>query len=195
MSLWRVIMLQTIPSIGATYENVVHFKSSDVATASALADDLQANFMPHAQNFQSWFLGWQYLYVYKLTSPPSPVYIRNLANDSASCAHVGYLYPTTGFKWRLQATVGGRHGRGRFYCAGSRSDWATAGGITASGATNGDIHLQAIIARYKSGGTSSYTWVLRPGDTLTEADCPSIVSGSVWPYLGMQRRRQYGVGI
>jgi hypothetical protein len=194
MSLWRVIMLQTIPSIGATYENVVHFKSADTATNVQLADDLQANFMPHAQNFQSWFLGWQYLYVYKIATPLPPVYIRNLGNDSASCAHVGYLYPTTGYKWRIQTTVGGRHGRGRFYVGGSRSDWATAGGITSDAATNGGIHLAAIVNRYKSGGTSQFVWCLRPPGG-SEIDCPSMVSASFWQYLGMQRRRQYGVGI
>jgi hypothetical protein len=107
---------------------------------------------------------------------------------------VGYLYPTTGYKLKWQTTAGGRHGRGRFFIAGSRSDWATAGGITASAVTNGGIHLAAIVSRYGPTGTAPLRLgLIHKGGG--ESTYSGLVSAQFWVYLGQQRRRQYGVGI
>jgi hypothetical protein len=187
-------MVQTIPSIGMQFENAVHFNNPDgFLTNAAIGAELATNFMVRIQNFQSFFLGWQYFYIYRVGHPEIPVYIHALSN-SPGLFNGGYLYPTTGYKLKWQCLAGGRHGRGRFYVAGSRSDWATAGGITASAATNGGIHLAAIVARYKSGGTGPLTLGLVPKGG-SEVDFTALNTALLWQYLGQQRRRQYGVGV
>jgi len=195
MSIHTVLCVQTIPSIGATYQNVIHVNNDDGGlTPLQIAQELETNFMPRIQNFQSWFLGWQYFYIYRYAHPEVPVFIYPLSN-SPGLAHVGYLYPTNCFKLKWYTSFGGRHGRGRFYIAGGRDDWATAGGITASAATNGGIHLAAIVARYKFiGGSGPIALGIVPknGD---ESDFHGLESAQYWQYLGQQRRRQYGVGI
>jgi len=177
-----------------TFQNAVHFNNPDgFLTDAAIGSELATNFMPRIQNFQTWFLGWQYFYIYKVDHPEYPVYIHPLAN-SPGLASVGYIYPTQCYKLKWQCLAGGRHGRGRFFIAGGRSDWSTAGGITASAVTNGGIHLAAIVARYKSGGTGPLTLGLVPKGG-SAVDFTALNSALFWQYLGQQRRRQYGVGI
>jgi len=192
---WRVVMTQSIPSIGQTYQNVVHFYGPGGAgdTAQALAAELTANFMPKIANFQSWFLGWQFLHIYNAESSGTPVYIHPL-NNYGGLAQEGYVYPTLCYKISVQSTVGGRAGRGRFFVAGGRASWMTAGGITQSAATNGGAQLTALIARYSNTGTSSFKWCLIHKDAQNFIVKP-MTSLLLRPYMGMQRRRNYGVGV
>jgi len=192
---FRVVMVQTIPSINMTFENSVGFDRQDesAGSSSGVADEVQNFFMPMVQNFQSWFLGWQSLYVYKWNHPEEPVYFRNLAN-SPGLAHVGYIYPTLCMKLKWYGVVGGRHGRGRFYIAGGRDDWVTAGGVNGTGLTNGGTWATNITNRYKAGGTGPYKLVIIPKPP-TENVPVGLQSVSFPQFLGQQRRRQYGVGI
>lgn len=194
MSIHRVVMVQSIPSIGMIFQNAVHFNNPDGAlTDAAIGAELAANFCVSIRNFQSNFLGWQYLYIYQLTTPPPPVYIYSMGNVGG-LAGTGYLYPTQCMKLKWQTTAGGRKGRGRFFIAGGRNDWVTAAGINATAATNGGIHLANIVARYKLGGTGPLVLGLveKNGGPTTFT---SLQTALFWQYIGQQRRRQYGVGI
>jgi len=194
MSVHRVVMVQTIPLLGLTYENVVHFNNPDGAlSGAAIGAELQANFMPKIQGWQSNFLGWQYFYIYRVGHPEIPAYIYPLSN-SPGLSTAQYMYPTNCYKLKWQCLAGGRHGRGRFYIAGGRSDWAANYGITASAVTNGGILLGQIVARYKLGGTGPLTLgLVEKGGG--ESTFTALDSAVFWQYIGQQRRRQYGVGI
>jgi hypothetical protein len=187
-------MTQTIPSIGQTYQNVCFFDNPDGGlTALQIAGELAANFMPRIQNFQSNFLGWQFLHIYDANDHDDPVYIHPL-NNSPGLANTGYIYPTLCYKISLQAVIGGRRGRGRFFVAGGRNDWMTAGGITASAATNGGIHIAALMARYSVTGNGPIKWVIYHRANEDQS-ASFIASALLRPYMGMQRRRNYGIGI
>jgi hypothetical protein len=194
MSIKRVTMVQTIPSIGLTFENVVFFNDPTSAmTNAAIGAELRSNFCAKIREFQSNFLGWQFLYIYDANDPSIPVYVHPMLNDPGIAA-VGYLYPTNCYKLSWVGTRGGRHGRGRFFIAGSRSDWATSAGITTSAATNGGIHLNSIMTRYSNTGSGPLKLCLW---SRNEAGHPTnnVASALFRPYLGIQRRRNYGVGI
>jgi len=190
MGNYRVIMQQSIPSIAQIYENVCYFHGSGgTDTQADLAAELNANFCVSIRNFQTWFLGWQFLFVYKL-GPAAPPVLQYAMNNQAGLAQVGYLYPSTALKIRWTGSTGGRHGHGRFYVAGSRNDWATAGGITASAATNGAVHINNIINRYGVNHTSNYQLVLWDRKSTEQAYVP-VQSGALFQYLGQQRSRNY----
>jgi hypothetical protein len=156
--------------------------------------ELDTHFCLYIRQFQSDFLGWQVLYIYNALDPLVPVYIYDMVNQGG-IAHVGYLYPTTCFKLKWQASVGGRHGRGRFFIAGGRNDWATAGGITSSAATNGGIWLNTLLNRYSVSGTGPIQLGLIPAGATSSSQFSPVINGQFWQYLGQQRRRNYGVGI
>jgi len=115
-------------------------------------------------------------------------------NNSGGLASVGYIYPTLCYKISVQSTLGGRRGRGRFFVAGGRSDWMTASGITQSAATNGGIMVQDLMSRYSFTGSSPLKWVLYHRDP-EGGSTSHVVSAILRPFMGMQRRRNYGVGI
>lgn len=195
MSIYRAVFVQTIPSISATYENSVCFNNGGGGGLSlaAAAAELQANFVVSISQFQSWFLGWQFLYLYNLNNPVLPPYILNLGNY-AGLAHTGYIYPSIAMKLKWHGVTGGRHGRGRFYIAGSRDDWVTAGGVNGTGLTNGTIHMNNMMARYKVGGTGPLNLTIMPkGGSVV--DTVAVETATFPQYLGNQRRRNYGVGI
>jgi len=192
---WRVVMTQTIGSIGATYQNVVHFSGPGGAgdTAQALGPELLSNFVPKIAGFQSWFLGWQFLHIYDAEDSGAPVYIHP-CNNFAGLGQEGYVYPTLCYKISVQTSVGGRAGRGRFFVAGGRASWMTAGGITASAVTNGGVMLSQLVARYATTGNGSFKWCLVHKDAQNFIVKP-MTSLLLRSFMGMQRRRNYGVGI
>lgn len=187
-------MVQSIPSIGMIFENAVHFNNPDgYLSNAAIGAELATYWMTRIQNWQSYYLGWQYFYIYRVGHPEIPVHIYPLANSPGLAAQP-YIYPTQCYKLKWQCLAGGRHGRGRTFIAGGRSDWMTAGGITASAVTNGGIHLAALVARYKSGGTGPLTMgLVEKGGG--ESTFTAMESALFWQYMGQQRRRQYGHGI
>lgn len=194
MSIHRVVCIQTIPSIGQQYENAIHLNNPDGALSPLqIGQELDGNFCAKVRLFQSDFLGWQFLYISDVAHPEAGSFIYPM-NNQGGLVHVGYIYPTLCYKFKWQTTGTGRHKAGRFFIAGGRNDWMTAGGITASAATNGGIVLGQIMARYSSTGTGP----LRLGtyDYSNEGTgFHTVVSASFWNYLGQQRRRNYGVGV
>jgi len=194
VSFHRIVCIQTIPSIGATYENAIHCDNPDGSLSPAqIGAELRDNFIARIRNWQSNFLGWQFLYISDVNNPDAGSTVFPL-NNLGGLAGVGYLYPTLCYKLKWQTTGTGKHKGGRFFIAGGRNDWSTAGGITASAATNGGIHLAAIVARYSltgSGPISLGTWTTdAEGGTFNY-----LLDASFWNYLGQQRRRNYGVGV
>lgn len=192
---YRVVMTQTNGSIGQTYQNVVHFYGPGGGgdTAQALGAELLANFVPKIAGFQSWFVGWQFLHIYDADDTGVPVYIHP-CNNFAGLGQEGYVYPTLAYKISVQTTVGGRAGRGRFFVAGGRASWMTAGGITASAVTNGGVMVSQLQARYSNTGTSEFKWCLFHKDAQNHIVKP-MTSLLLRQYMGMQRRRNYLVGI
>lgn len=191
MSVHRVVMLQSIPSIGEFYENVIHLDNPDgTLTDLQIAQELEANFCVSIRQFQSDFLGWQFLYVSDMAHPELGSFIYPM-NNQGGLVHVGYVYPTLCYKLKWNVAGTGRRKQGRFFIAGGRIDWMTPGGITASAALNGGIHLQGIVDRYKSGGTGPLTLGTWSVDGLHHP----LLSATLWQYMGQQRRRNYGVGM
>ena len=194
MSYHRIVCVQTIPSIGQTYNNVFYMQNPDGALTNAqIGAEINNNLGAQLRGFQSWFLGWQFIYVYDADNHDTPNYIYP-CNNAGGLAQEGYLYPTTCFKISWSSLLGGRRGRGRTFIAGSRASWATAAGITASAATNGGVLINNIIARYGNSGNGPLRMVI--WHRGTEPPVPSgVVGGILRPYLGMQRRRNYGIGV
>jgi len=195
MNVWRVICLQSIPSIGQFYENAVHFSDdSGSMTANAVGIELDSFFCNYIRQFQSDFLGWQQLYIYNALNPLVPVYIYDMANQGGFY-HGGYIYPTTCMKLKWQSTIGGRHGRGRFFIAGGRVDWVTPGGVNSAGSLNGGIWLNTLLNRYDIAGSGPLKLGLMRSGSHSVGDYTKVIGGQLWQYLGQQRRRNYGVGI
>ena len=194
MSFHRVVCVTTIPSIGATYNNAIHLANPDGALSPLeIGAELRDNFITKIRGWQSDFLGWQFLYISDINNPEAGSTVFPMDNVGG-LAHTGYLYPTLCYKLKWQTTGTGRHKFGRFFISGGRNDWSTAGGITASAATNGGILLADILARYSSTGTGPLTL----GIVQQDSGGPifhSVETGSFWNYLGQQRRRNYGVGV
>ena len=88
MSIHRIVMTQTIPSIGQTYQNVVFMANDDGAlTPLQIATEIATYFMVRIQNFQSNFLGWQYLHIYDAGNDSVPTYIHPLLNSPGTRQH------------------------------------------------------------------------------------------------------------
>lgn len=180
--------------LGQTMQNVIHFTNPD---GTLSLPDICAEIRDHWLNSMSNCSTSSFVYTLVKaetvgnSSPPPP------ATLAVAVAGVGV--PTTNhvvlcFIFKLRTVVGGRRGRGRIYVMAPRADWIANSVPTGAGSAfmTGTV-IPALMARYGPAGDSPLILGVASRDDPT--DIKGVESIAVASYMGVQRRRNIGVGI
>lgn len=180
--------------LGQTMQNVLHFTNpDDTLTLPAVCTDIRDNWLASMSNCSTSSFTYTLVRADRVdvASPPSP------ATLAVAVAGVGT--PTTNhvvlcFIFKLRTGVGGRRGRGRIYTMAPRADWISNSVPTGAGSAfmTGTV-IPALLARYGPTGASPLILGVASRDDPT--DIKSVESIAVANYMGVQRRRNIGVGI
>lgn len=179
---------------GQQCQNVLHFRgpSSDPAQMSALADDVQTNWITNLRPRISGDLTWNSIQVRLLESQfatfTKTISIQGNAGTS------NQLWTVQSFIIRLRSAVIGRHGHGRVYIAGVLPGQMQLGFWQSSTVTLWAGTLASILAAYGPSGSSTFRLGIGP-KTNTTANFLDVVNLQLGPIPGTQKRRNSGVGI
>jgi len=179
---------------GQQYQNVFHFSgpSSDPQQMSALADEVDANWLNVIKSLVSDDLKWVNINVRLLESQFATfnkvVSINGVAGSS------NQNFPQVAFIIRLRAATSGRHSRGRVYIGGVLSGTLQAGFWRSDLVTSWTNRLADVVALWGPAGTSSFRLGIAPKVNST-ANWLQMVQMQLAPTAGTQRRRNIGVGV
>ena len=191
MSVFRVTIIASM--YGQQIQNVIHFtgQSQGTTTLSALADEVAANWIGTVKQRQTSALVYNQVKVRELdgTLPP---FVKTV-NIPGSFGFDNEVSTVLAFILRLRTANIGRRGRGRVYIGGVLKGWTTLGLV------NGDIInawnavATTLLGFWGPNGTSVFTLVLCPNKP--PFNTIPVVSMQVAPTLGVQRRRNIGIGV
>lgn len=96
---------------------------------------------------------------------------------------------------KFSTAIAGRRGRGRSYIPGILNGFSTNGLVNSTFHSFADTALNALNARYKSGGSGPITLLVGPRDGVARADYLAVTNIQASTFFGVQRRRNIGFGI
>lgn len=189
MSIMRVTLSGIF--VGQGCQNVLHFENPDGAlNHEAIRNDIANFFLVSLRNLQNIGYVWTQIKV-QTVSPATDVAtvwpISSPGVFSGDGAHVSLAA-----LFSIRTNTPGRQGHGRFYMAGVHVTSVINSVMPAATQTSYATRAGEIVARYKSGGTGPITLGVCP--RLTPSDFKAMVAIVVRPVLGIQRRRNIGVG-
>lgn len=180
--------------LGQTMQNVIHFLNPDDSVSlPAVCVDIRDNWLNSMSNCSTSSFAYTLVKAETVgtSTPPSPA--------TLAVAVGGVGTPTTNhvvlcFIFKLRTQIGGRRGRGRIYVMAPRADWIANSVPTGAGSAfmTGTV-IPALMARYGPSGVSPL--ILGVASREDPTDCKPIESIAVASYMGVQRRRNIGVGI
>lgn len=179
---------------GQQCQNVFHFSgpSSDPAQRSALADEVQANWLSHIKPLISADVVWQAIQVRLLDSQFSTFTKTISVAGTASASNQNF--PQVCWKIWLRAATIGRHTRGRVYLPGVASGTLVAGFWRSDLVNSWELRLATVMESFGPGGSSVFRLGIAP-KTNSTANWLEVVQLQLAPTSGTQRRRNIGVGI
>lgn len=180
--------------LGQTLQNVIHFTNpDDTMTLPAICTEIRDFWCSPMSNCSTSSFSYTLIRAERVdtSTPPTP------ATLAVAVAGVGT--PTTphvvlAFIFKLRTVVGGRRGRGRIYVMAPRADWVANSVPTGAGSAfmTGTV-IPAIMGRYGPTGVSPL--ILGVCSREDPTDIKGVESIAVASYMGVQRRRNIGVGI
>lgn len=179
---------------GSTMQNVIHFSgpSSDPAQREALAQAVIDNWIENVRFRQTRNVRYNLVQVRLLESQfdthNRTVAIDGLATDNTADPLV------TAVILRLKTSLIGRQNRGRLYIGGHESPVTSNGNIEPTVLNNWNIRLATIMGVFGPNGTSQFRIGLAPKQN-SAANFKALTNIEVAPTIGVQRRRNKGVGI
>lgn len=190
-NIFRVTLVQRM--YGQELQNVIHFTgpSSDPLELQALADDVVANWIGNVRTRQTSEVRYLQVKVRLLESqfPPFTKTV-NIPGEFGPDTEVSTVLA---FILRLRTAFIGRRGRGRVYIPGVLKGWTTNGLVDQDVIDEWNFQIANILGAYGPGGSTNYRLTLCPHSApFTNRDVTSI---QVAPSLGVQRRRNIGVGV
>ncbi len=190
MTIMRVIPTAIV--LGQRCQNVLHFSNPDGALSeAAIATEIQNNWLPPLRNLQNNGCAYASLSVQRVDAPGHAAMVFSLLGTSGALS--GAIAPSfVAGLFSIRTSSTGRHGHGRFYMFGVHGD-SVLNGVVQSGALAAyQGAANALVARYKSGGTGPITLIVTDRATVTEFH--PVTSIIARPVFGVQRRRNIGVG-
>lgn len=175
-------------------QNVFYLKNPDGAIQlPAVATEIRDGWLGIIKNFAAASCVWTSIRVDEVATA-TPKASANLAINVPGLGNSFTQHVCLSFVLRWATGIGGRHGRGRMFIGAPRPDWITNSLPTAAGLTaiNGTF-IPQLKARYITPASSGlFLLVVRKGDPSNNV---LVTDVSVAPTLGIQRRRNIGVGI
>lgn len=178
---------------GQQIQNVFHLTgpSADPAELSAIADSIAATWLFTLKGGVTASLVWNSVKV-RLLESQFPPFVKTI-NVPGAFGNDDQVSTVLAFIMRLRTSEIGRHGRGRLYIAGVLKGWTTNGLVTDAIITAWNNRFATLMGAYGPGGSTNYRLVLCPSKPpfATRA----VTSIQLAPTLGVQRRRNIGIGI
>jgi hypothetical protein len=180
--------------LGQTMQNQMHFSgpSSDPAQMQVLAQSLADNWVAGIKFRQTRDVRYRLITV-RLLESQFPPFNLSVSIDGLATVNTANL-PFTAVILRIRTAQIGRHGHGRVYIGGLPEAVTEGGFVGSSELGFYNQFIGAMMAAYGPGGSEPFrlgvTRKVSPSANFLDA-----VSMDVSPTLGVQRRRNMGVGI
>jgi len=176
-------------------QNVVAFDNVDDALNDAsIAADLSGGWCTMLAAGQSNTFGWRNISIEHVGSGLAPANFPIVVNGLDGTSNTDGT-EVVNQKFRIHTATAGRSGRGRIYLPGYRQTLWSSGQLNATGITNMTIRLNAIKGAYVGTGRTSTLWLGVLKRTGAAGDFKPAVNLTLSLTPGIQRRRNYGVGI
>jgi len=190
MSLHRVTCSGLL--YGQTHQNVLHFNNPDgVWTHSQIANDIETNWVNRIKLHQVTSMVWTQIIVQEVSLSPIASFTKAINQAGTNLANADAV-PFSCFVIQIKTAAGGPHGRGRFYVGGLTNNSHTNGIVTAAVLTAWVNSLNILKGFYGPSGTSQIRLVVKEKSNNTFNLMTDLICRQ---YVGVQRRRNYGVGI
>jgi len=186
-----------VTTIGAMYgqqvQNVVHFTgpSSDPNELSALADHIAANWLLTIKTGQTSALVYNSIKV-RLLESQFPTFVKTV-NIPGAFGFDDEVSTVLSFILRLRSSEIGKRGRGRLYLAGVLKGWTTLGLVDSDILVAWNNRIATLMGVYGPSGSSTYRLSIVP--SKAPFTVRSVTSMQIAPTLGVQRRRNIGIGV
>lgn len=177
---------------GQTHQNVLHVSNPDGALShSQIADEFETHWISQVKTKQVTSMIYNQIIVSDSSGSGPPAFTKAVNVAGTNVANADAV-PFSCFVVQLRTNLAGRHGHGRFYVSGVTNSAHTNGIVTAAVITAWNTTLATMKARFAEGGTSALTLVLKEKNAQVYHPVTDMI---IRQYLGVQRRRNYGVGI
>lgn len=182
--------------LGQTMQNVVHFINPDGSmTLPAVCNEMLTYWIQPMVNCHTSSFSWTNIRAEDITSA-TPAQPATLAIAAAGVGTPTTTHVCLAFIFKWQTGVGGRRGRGRIFVPAPRADWV-ANSVPTQAGLNYMISnvIFPILQRFGSNpaGTSVLTLCVTPRNLSTPP--LGVENIAISPKMGVQRRRNIGVGI
>jgi hypothetical protein len=190
-TIFRVTLVQSM--YGQQIQNVFHLRgaSSDPLELSAIAEDVNTFWVNVVSAEQTASLVYNGIRVRMLESQ-FPTFTKTI-NRPGAFGTDDQMLTFSAFILRLRAAEIGRRGRGRLYIAGLLKGWYVNGVVTAATITRWQLVINQLMGSYGPTGNRPYKLCIVPSKPPVEHR--DVTTMSIAPTLGVQRRRNIGVGI
>jgi hypothetical protein len=182
---------------GQLMQNVLHFKNTDGALSpAALANNVLVNWVRKVKLCQTSDCNNFAILVQNLSAPTTAAF--NLPISEPGTQPSEHRMPTfVSAVFKYSTAFAGRHGRGRSFIPGVPTDFVFDWQLSPAGIVNYQTNVVTpIVAAFVSGGVAGMPLCVRehvPGsgtDILHE-----VIAIAVRQQLGVQRRRNIGIGV
>ena len=191
MTIYRVVLDHTM--YNQQLQNVLHFThaSSDPQTMELLADDVVVNWIGHIRVNMSACIQWNRIRVQMLESQFAT--FEKIINIKGVFGDDFELNSFACFILRLRTATIGRNGRGRQYLSGVLKGWTDKGFVISDVINAWNVQLEGIMEAYGANGTSDFDLVVC--NKTAPFSAKTVTNIQLAPTLGVQRRRNIGVGV
>jgi len=176
-------------------QNVLHFENPDGSlTNEEMRDDILGHWMPICRNRQNANGRWSKITISEIGGTPGDPFVHLIPSPGQAGSMDGPPeHPSLTALFSTRTGVGGRHGHGRIYMPGFHGGWVE------NGLMRSDIlPLMQTVANNLSGWyslTGAGPLVLKVVPRAHPVDALSVTSIVVKSVMGIQRRRNIGVGM
>ncbi|HEY9758858.1 MAG TPA: hypothetical protein V6C97_27060 [Oculatellaceae cyanobacterium] len=178
---------------GQEIQNVFHLlgPSADPLEMSAIADHVAANWIVQIKNRQSAAVVYSTVKV-RLLESQFPPFVKTI-NIPGAWNFDDEISTVLSFILRLRSNEIGKRGRGRMYIAGVLKGWTTNGLVDSDIIVSWNSTIANLMGVYGPGGSGNYRLTICP--SKAPFSTREVTSMQVAPTLGVQRRRNIGIGV
>lgn len=194
MSQHRVVISSLY--LGQLCQNVLHFDNPDGATQpQAIAQDVFDNWIMKVTIHTGSAVNYFNVLVQNLSNPNEAPFSLAVNRSGQSFA-ANTMGPFTCKVFKFLTARAGRHGRGRCFIPGIDAQHITLGQLNSGYITNVNSQvITPIMARFGPGGTSNLNLCVRENDGTDVGIFNPVISIQCRAQLGVQRRRNIGIGV
>lgn len=181
---------------GQTVQNVIHMQPNETTGPIAgVADNLQTNWINVIRLNLSNSLTWINIMVQDVsTSPPAQAFNKAISIAGNIGGNSPFWTPAC-ILVSLKTANAGRAGRGRIYVPGMKSDGISINLLSATYRDQLQVNINTLLSYYQqTGGGGVLAWCIAPR-VNGSANLKYVTSATVRTIIGVQRRRNFGVGI